>query len=126
MSQQGSLQAIGWDQVLVPRCQPLGELTDDRFLMLITSVQIPRESQSLLLPPPSLPRRAPRLAGSYQITALPLVPVRVRFCMGPLGVAQRLKLLPPIRETWVRSLGHEDPLEKEMAIHSSILAKSQT
>ena len=42
--------------------------------------------------------------------------------MGPLGVAQRLKLLPPIRETWVRSLGHEDPLEKEMATHSSILA----
>ena len=37
-------------------------------------------------------------------------------------VAQRLKRLPPMRETWVRSLGQEDPLEKEMAIHSSILA----
>ena len=37
-------------------------------------------------------------------------------------VAQRLKHLPPMRETWVRSLGREDPLEKEMAIHSSILA----
>ena len=37
-------------------------------------------------------------------------------------VAQRLKHLPPVRETWVRSLGREDPLEKEMAIHSSILA----
>ena len=37
-------------------------------------------------------------------------------------VAQRLKRLPPMRETWVRSLGREDPLEKEMAIHSSILA----
>ena len=37
-------------------------------------------------------------------------------------VAQRLKCLPPMRETWVRSLGREDPLEKEMAIHSSILA----
>ena len=37
-------------------------------------------------------------------------------------VAQRLKRLPPMRETWVRSLGWEDPLEKEMAIHSSILA----
>ena len=37
-------------------------------------------------------------------------------------VAQRLKHLPPMRETWVRSLGQEDPLEKEMAIHSSILA----
>ena len=30
--------------------------------------------------------------------------------------------LPTMRETWVRSLGWEDPLEKEMAPHSSILA----
>ena len=37
-------------------------------------------------------------------------------------MAQRLKRLPPVRETWVRSLGREDPLEKEMATHSSILA----
>ena len=37
-------------------------------------------------------------------------------------VAQRLKHLPSVRETWVRSLGQEDPLEKEMATHSSILA----
>ena len=37
-------------------------------------------------------------------------------------VAQRLKCLPPMRETGVRSLGKEDPLEKEMATHSSILA----
>ena len=37
-------------------------------------------------------------------------------------VAQRLKCLPTMQETWVRSLGWEDPLEKEMAIHSSILA----
>ena len=36
-------------------------------------------------------------------------------------VAQRLKPLFPMQETWVRSLGWEDPLEKEMAIHSSIL-----
>ena len=36
-------------------------------------------------------------------------------------MAQRLKRLPPMRETWVRSLGREDPLEKEMATHSSIL-----
>ena len=34
----------------------------------------------------------------------------------------RLKRLPPVRETQVRYLGREDPLEKEMAIHSSILA----
>ena len=37
-------------------------------------------------------------------------------------VCMRLKHLPPMRETWVRSLGREDPLEKEMATHSSILA----
>ena len=37
-------------------------------------------------------------------------------------MAQRLKRLPPMRETQVRSLGQEDPLEKEMATHSSILA----
>ena len=37
-------------------------------------------------------------------------------------VAQRLKHLPTMRETWVRSLGREDLLEKEMATHSSILA----
>ena len=36
--------------------------------------------------------------------------------------AQRLKRLPAMWETWVRSLGREDPLEKEMATHSSILA----
>ena len=37
-------------------------------------------------------------------------------------VAQRLKRLPLMRETWIRSLGQEDPLEKEMATHSSVLA----
>ena len=37
-------------------------------------------------------------------------------------VAQRLKRLPAMQETWVQSLGQEDPLEEEMATHSSILA----
>ena len=36
-------------------------------------------------------------------------------------MAQTVKCLPIMRETWVRSLGLEDPLEKEMATHSSIL-----
>ena len=36
--------------------------------------------------------------------------------------AQTVKLPPEMRETRVRFLGREDPLEKEMAIHSSILA----
>ena len=39
-------------------------------------------------------------------------------------MAQRLKRLPPMQETWVPSLGREDPLEKGMAIHSSILGES--
>ena len=33
-----------------------------------------------------------------------------------------VKNLPTMRETWVQSLGREDPLEKEMAIHSSVLS----
>ena len=37
-------------------------------------------------------------------------------------VAKRLKRLPAMQETRVQSLGREDPLEKEMATHSSILA----
>ena len=37
-------------------------------------------------------------------------------------VAQMVKNLPAKRETWVRSLGQEDPLEKGIATHSSVLA----
>ena len=37
-------------------------------------------------------------------------------------VAQTVKHLSTMQETWVRSLGREDPLEKEMATHSSTLA----
>ena len=37
-------------------------------------------------------------------------------------MAQTVKHLPAMRETWVRSLGREDPLEKEMATHSNTLA----
>ena len=39
-------------------------------------------------------------------------------------MAQMLKNLPATQETWVRSLGQEDPLEKGMATHSSLLAWS--
>ena len=37
-------------------------------------------------------------------------------------MAQMVKNLPATQETWVRSLGQEDPLKKEMTTHSSILA----
>ena len=42
--------------------------------------------------------------------------------IGASLVAQRIKCLPAMWETWVQSLGWEDPLEKEIATHSSILA----
>ena len=37
-------------------------------------------------------------------------------------MAQMVKNLPAMQETWVRSLGQQDPLENKMATHSSILA----
>ena len=48
--------------------------------------------------------------------------IKRRLLLGVSLVAQRLKHLPAMWETWVHSLGREDPLEKEMATHSSILA----
>ena len=45
------------------------------------------------------------------------------YCMqGTSLVAQMVKCLPTVWETWAQSLGWEDLLEKEMATHSSILA----
>ena len=41
-------------------------------------------------------------------------------CLRASQVAQTVKRLPAMRETWVRFLGWEDPLEKEMAIHSCL------
>ena len=38
------------------------------------------------------------------------------------SLVAQLKNLPPVQETWVQSLGWEDPLEEEMATQSSILA----
>ena len=46
------------------------------------------------------------------------------FCHRASLVAQRLQRLPPMQETWVRSLGREDPLEEETVAHSSILART--
>ena len=45
-------------------------------------------------------------------------------CLGCLTslVAQTVKGLPAMQQAWVRSLGWEDPQEKEMATHSSTLA----
>ena len=45
------------------------------------------------------------------------------FDLRDFSIAQMVKSLPAIQGTWVQSLGQEDPLEKEMATHSSILAE---
>ena len=52
--------------------------------------------------------------------ALPWAPFS--FCLLTLVVTQSVKSLPAMQETRVRSLGQEDPLEKEMATYSSILS----
>ena len=44
------------------------------------------------------------------------------FRKGPSLMAQKIKNLPAMQETQIRSLGWEDPLEEEMATHSGILA----
>ena len=51
-----------------------------------------------------------------------LVKGNLELANAPSMVAQTVKCLPTMQETQVQSLGREDPLEKEMATHSSILA----
>ena len=46
---------------------------------------------------------------------------RVRSLRRVFLIAQSVKNLPAMQETWVRFLGREDPLEEEMATHSNIL-----
>ena len=46
----------------------------------------------------------------------------VKEMQGASMVAQTVKNLPAMQETWVQSLGWEDPLDEGMAMHSSILA----
>ena len=47
--------------------------------------------------------------------------VYMSICLWASLVAQMVKHLPAMQETWVRSLGRENPLEKEMATHSCTL-----
>ena len=73
---------------------------------------------SRVLPNPGIEPKSPALP----VDALPLSHMG-----NPLElVAQIVKNLPAMQETQVRSLGWEDPLEKEMAAHSSILAYSSS
>ena len=77
------------------------------------SSQLFQQAQPLLL----------TLNEGYLLTT---TPPDLELGIGPLGtaslVAQMVKRLPAMRETQVRSLGWEDPLEKEMVTHSSTLA----
>ena len=67
---------------------------------------------------------SPALAGGFFTTGPPGKPPFDfnSYSSGASHIAQSIKHLPATRETWVQFLGWEDPLEKEMAIHSSILA----
>ena len=84
-----------------------------------------RLNSSCSFGPHSLSRLFPLLLSTW----LPFLPLKwlktwdifIYSVMASL-VAQRLKCLPGMWETWVQSLGWEDPLEKEMATHSSTLA----
>ena len=49
-----------------------------------------------------------------------ILPNCLGFCGGSVG--KNLPAVQEVQETWVRSLGWKDPLEEEMATHSSILA----
>ena len=64
---------------------------------------------------------------SFAVFLFTFIRISAEKCLllSPSGASlmvQRLKCLPAMWETWVQSLGQEDPLEKEMATHSSILA----
>ena len=71
---------------------------------------------SQIMPPSPSPTESTRLFYTSVSLLLPL------FTFWASLVAQRLKRVPAMWETRVRSLGWEDALEKEMATHSSILA----
>ena len=62
------------------------------------------------------------LARKRLIIMLNVLIVRTHIYSRASLIAQSVKNLPAVHETWVEFLGWEDPLEKEMATHSSILA----
>ena len=64
----------------------------------------------------------PCLLPDVRGNAFSFSPLRIVFAVRASLVAQRLKRLPAMWETWVQSLGREDPLKKEMATHSCIHA----
>ena len=67
-----------------------------------------------------MPQNREWTIGTQQLSLL-FLPLHLLIC-NEVMVAQRLKRVPGMQETWVRSLSLEDALEKEMAPHSSTLA----
>ena len=59
------------------------------------------------------------LSSHYDGGTRPGILLPLKFLQGASLVAQMVKNLPVMRETWVLSLGQEDPLKKEMTTHSS-------
>ena len=103
--------------LLAPRLEPLWD-----FTVKLTGVSAPFLShcychQSLYSPAVSY-----FLMTFYFVWGYSPLTMLWQFQVDSLPVAQIVKNLPAMRETQVRSLGQEDPLEKEMATHSSILA----
>ena len=94
-------------------------------IILNLSSRINPSSESCIPPSPTLSRsfRYLQIFSSSQYTRIIyfLFELLAYSQKGSL-VAQTVKNLPAMQETWVQSLGQEDPLEKRMAIHSSILA----
>ena len=71
---------------------------------------------------PRDPEEQPGLGGAGGLPGQTLCVQSLCVALGASLVAQTVKNLPAVQETWVQSLGQEEPLEKGMATHSSILA----
>ena len=92
---------------------PTWQRPSDSLTLQTTTVQNPMLS---LISYPGTPLEEPHL--DNRSASLKLQGIGYKTSL----VAQMVKHLPTMWETWVRFLGREDPLEKEMAIHSSTLA----
>ena len=72
---------------------------------------------------PSRPKQLSINSWTFPLNSRLVFPICTNISLfGASLVAQLVKDLPAVQETWVQSLGWEDPLEKEISTHSSILA----
>ena len=92
----------------------MGKKAYTRLSSLLTYLQVQRPPKTTYSPNDSW-RRLTELTNSYYTHCCDLLQLRTSL------VVQTVKNLPAMQETWVQSLGQEDPLEKGMATHSSIL-----